>query len=308
MRLADLRAQLQRRRADRRPELVEWPAEPFLRAADPVPLAPEPPCAVAAAPPEAWTKLRLDIVERLWGEGFVAPGGGEELMRLALPLGLSGACSLLLLGAGSGGPALRIAGELGTWVQAYEAEPMLAAVAARRVQQGGPDLARRAAIVRWDPLAPAFRRRAFHHALVLDALRGPRIEDGVAAIALALRPGAQIAMVQTVAGPGHDPSDPALRTWQRLEGRDGPFADPAVVQRTLEGLGYDPRVAEDVSARLVRSAIAGWRSFLPRLDAERPDPVQAGAIVAEAERWLRRVRLIRAGRLRVMRWLALHRP
>jgi hypothetical protein len=44
-----------------------------------------------------WPSARIGVVEALWGEGFLFPGGREETLRLAKPLGLSDASSLLLL-------------------------------------------------------------------------------------------------------------------------------------------------------------------------------------------------------------------
>jgi hypothetical protein len=284
-------------------------AAPSLESAGPLASAVSLPVAAALPlhPAPGWTALRLSVAEALWGEGFILPGGAAELLRLALPLGLTAASSLLLVGVGSGGPALRLTGDLGTWVSGYEADPMLASVAAQRVQRAGAVMAKRASIESWDPAAPDFRRRAFHHALVLDALRGPRIEDGLAAVAKALRSGGQIAVIQLVAGTSYDSAGPGLLAWQRMEGREGKLSDPTIVTRVLERLGFEVRVAEDISARYLQTVLAGWRGLLPQLDAEPPEPVRAAAVVTEAERWLRCCRLIREGQLRMMRWLAVDR-
>ena len=83
------------------------------------------PC--AATVPDAdedcpWPAERLELVDALWGEGFQFPGGEAETMRLVKPLGLSAATSLLVLGAGSGGPPCCIASDLGVWVTGYESD------------------------------------------------------------------------------------------------------------------------------------------------------------------------------------------
>jgi SAM-dependent methyltransferase len=281
MRLLDLRSRLGRSR----------------RALPPPPPGPAAALAPVAVKPAAMeavgglSRLRLQLVEALWGEGFLLPGGAEEVLRLAVPLGLSAASSLLLLGAGSGGPLLRLASDLGVWVRGYEADPYLAAIAARRIRCAGAALAKRATVERWDPAQPGFRRRAFHHALTVEALRGPRPEDILAAMAQAVRPGGQIALLETMAPEPLDAADPQVAAWARLEPRALPLAEPARIGRTLERFGFEVRVAEDISARHMRQAVSGWRQLLR-------------ALVAEAELWLRRIRLMRAGRLRLMRWLA----
>jgi hypothetical protein len=110
----------------------------------------------AVSLPSAWSPTRIDIAESLWGEGCVWPGGADEILRMALPFGLSDATSLLLVGGGSGA-ALQLAGHLGVWVTACEADPGLAAAAGRRVQRAGVALAKRAMVQAWQPAAPVFR-------------------------------------------------------------------------------------------------------------------------------------------------------
>ena len=52
--------------------------------------------------------------------------------------------------------------------------------------------------------------------------------------------------------------------------------------------------------------LLGWTTVLETLRAEaaRPSPQAAAALVAEAEAWLLRLRLLRDGRLRLLRWHA----
>jgi hypothetical protein len=77
-----------------------------------------PDAALAEDDDPVWPSARISVAEALWGEGFLFPGGEAETLRLAKPLGLSEASSLLLLGAGTGGPARSIATALGVWVRA----------------------------------------------------------------------------------------------------------------------------------------------------------------------------------------------
>jgi hypothetical protein len=259
----------------------------------------------AAAPESAWTPQRIEIAESLWGEGCLWPGGTDEVLRAAVPFGLSAASSLLLLGAGSAGPTLRLAGELGVWVSAYEADPVLAVVAARRVQRAGVALAKRATVQPWTPAAPEFRTQAFHHALAIEALRGPQPERIVAAMCEAVKPGGHLAIVETVAPEPLDPGNHAIAAWSRLERRAPPLPGTDWVTAPLAAHGFEIRVGEDVTARHVRLAVTGWRRLVRDLRRERPSPRRAGLLVTEAEFWLRRIQLLRGGQLRVMRWLAI---
>jgi hypothetical protein len=261
---------------------------------------------VPAAVPQAgaWSQTRLQIAESLWGEGFVSPVGAGEVMRLARPLGLSAASSLLLLGAGAGGPAWLLAEQFDAWVSGYEADPALAALAGRRLEQGTD---KRATVQTWNPAAPLFRHQGFHHAMSLDAIRDARVEDVLGAIVLAVRPGGQIVLLETIADTSFNAADPAVTAWCRLENREPRRPTQAGIDRIFQRLGCDVNVEEDVSKRHVQDAIAGWLRLVQALAKNRPDPARAALVVAEAELWLRRLRLVQAGSLRLARWHASRR-
>ena len=92
---------------------VAAPIEPQA-APEPQPIL-SPEISLAEDDDPIWPRARIAVAEALWGEGFLLPGGGEEVVRLAKPLGLSAASSLLLVGAGTGGPPRHITAELGVW-------------------------------------------------------------------------------------------------------------------------------------------------------------------------------------------------
>jgi hypothetical protein len=301
MRLPDLRKWLALSR--RTPEPAEAELWPDVAAE----LAPHIEEAPAIATPESsWTQARIEVADRLWGEGCLWPGGSDEVLRVAVPFGLSAASSLLLLGVGTAGPTLRLAGELGVWVGGYESDPVLAVVAARRVQRAGVALAKRATVQAWNPATPLFRSNAFHHALSVEALRGPRPDKIVGAMCGAIRSGGQIAIVETIAPDPLDPADPAVAAWLRLEHRAPPLPGIDWITGPLAERGFDIRVDEDLTARHVRLAVTGWKRLVREMKRDRPPPRRAAATVMEAELWLRRIHLLRTGHLRVMRWLAIH--
>ena len=91
----------------------------------------------------------------------------------------------------------------------------------------------------------------------------------------------------------------------RLEGRTHPPPTEMAVTRMLGRLGFDVRVTEDISARHAAQALHGWRCAVAALQDDPPDARRAAPLVAEAELWLLRLRLIRDGKLRLMRWIAL---
>jgi hypothetical protein len=244
---------------------------------------PEPAREPALAPSVAWPPPRLALAERLWGEGFLWPGGADEIRRMTAPFGLSAAHSLLLLGVGAGGPARTIAADLGVWVSGFEADPGLAEIAARRLQRAGAALAKRATVAAWRPEAPQFPPRGFHHALLLDVLPENAVAVVLPAAVQAVKPGGQIMIAQSITDARHGEA----------------------IIRGLADLGADVRVVEDESALHARLALQGWKLLVRQLRASKPTPAEAATVVSEAAAWLHRLRRIREGRLRVMRWGAI---
>jgi hypothetical protein len=57
----------------------------------------------------------------------------------------------------------------------------------------------------------------------------------------------------------------------------------------------------------MENAMLGWRVLLRDLHDNKPTRHQAVQLIAEAELWLLRRRLIRSGQLRMMRWHAISR-
>lgn len=305
MRLVGIRNWLGRGRQPLQPAAGLLVADllPMLDAAD----AAAAPSAQRAAdlPPGLWSEARLALAAELWGEGYITPGGSAELVRLAVPLGLSAASSMLLLGAEAGGPAHTLASELGVWVAAHEADPQLVARAAQHIQRAGSALAKRATVAGWNPEAPAFRGKYFHHAMALDAVRHHVAEPVLSGIAAALKAHGQLVLVETVAPAPLDGADPAVAAWCRLEGRAPVLPAEEAVTRMLGRLGFEVRVVEDMSARHMKLAVLGWKRLLRTLAAERPGPARAAAVVGEAELWMRRIRLMHDGRIRQLRWHAI---
>ncbi len=251
-----------------------------------------------------WPALRLEVADALWGDGFQFPGGEAETMRLVKPLGLSAATSLLVVGAGSGGPPCCIAADMGVWVTGYEADRELLNAATERSLRAG--LSRRAQIESWDPEAPSFERGYFHHGLALEPLRDALVEPTLAALAEALKPGGHLVLLETVADKPLDPEDPLVAAWQRLDGRRlDRLPAEITITRALGRLGFDVRIVEDISRRHMQQSVEGWREAVRGMEQTKPNPREAAQLIKEAELWLLRIRLFRSHALRMVRWHAI---
>jgi cyclopropane fatty-acyl-phospholipid synthase-like methyltransferase len=232
------------------------------------------------------------------------PGGGPETVRLAKPLGLSPSVTLLLLGAGLGGPAHALCDGFGAWIASFEADPELCAVAAAR--RAALDPRNRITIETWDRAQPQFRGRSANFALSLEALRGTRPAPLLESLAGALRPNGQIILTELVCDAAPSDRDREFAAWCRLENRLPELPQTSEVTDALQRLRFDVRVVEDMSDRHIAQTLGSWREAVRGMAAgPRPAAQTAAAFVTEAELWLLRIRLMRRLGVRLMRWHAI---
>ena len=176
--------------------------------------------AVASRPDDAandWPFFRIEVNNALWGPGYLFPGGEIETLRMAKPMQLSGETSVLLLGAGAGGPARSLCVKFGSWVTALEENPELAVAAMEFALKA--NLGKRVQVEQWSPKEPELRKRYYNHCLAFEPMRGAQPEPLLTALGGALKSGGHLAMVELVADAPLDPSDQTVAKWARLEHR-----------------------------------------------------------------------------------------
>jgi len=96
-----------------------------------------------------------------------------------------------------------------------------------------------------------------------------------------------------------------VATWARLDHRPAVVPSELAITRMLGRLGFDVRIVEDISRRHLQYAIGGWRTAVRGMQETKPSLRQVAVVVREAELWLSRFRLMRAGKLRLVRWHAI---
>lgn len=261
--------------------------------------------AEAEASPALADLTRADWADLLWNDGFLLPGGEAEVLRLCSLLPLSAATTLLLPGQDAGGAAVTIADRRGAWVAAYQHDQSLLADMGTRARRFG----KRVEVLPWAPAAPAFRPHFHNHALLLEpgrsgAAPGPLMQ----AVAGALKPGAQLVLLELILG---DPTAAAqdataLERWCRLEGRESLPASEAALDDAVRAAGFTTHVVEDAGPPHRAAISAAWANLLRSLTEGPRPPGRASllALMEEAECWLLRHRLIGSGSLGLRRWHA----
>ena len=251
----------------------------------------------------AWPLSRIAAVEALWGEGFLMPGGAEEVLRLAKPLNLRTDLSLLLVGGGVGGPARTIATTFGCWITAAEANPRLADLAETRRARWGK-IAGRVNALEWMAPVPVVRTGYFDRCLALSPLRGQQPVKLLEQMAQGVKTNGQMVLLDLVADAPLDANDPEVAAWCRLDVRQPTLPSETAMGQLLKRLRFDIRVTEDVTERHVALALTGWKAAARSLELSPEGRAHAGGLEIEAELWMVRLRLLETGRIRAIRWHA----
>ncbi|RYJ01147.1 MAG: hypothetical protein EON47_11690 [Acetobacteraceae bacterium] len=246
---------------------------------------------------------RAGWADRLWEDGCLLPGGVAEIQRLSGLLPLSPATTLLLVGRDGGGAAATVVGQRGAWVAAHQQDARMAEHMQHRLRAFG----RRATVLPWQPEAPAFRKQYHHHALALEPTAGGgSFATLLPALAAALKPDAQLVLLDIVAGPAAAAHRPALDRWLALEGRPGLPPVRQAAEASIQAAGFQLHVAEDAGPRQCAAVTEGWARLIGSLrgQPQRTPRSEALALITEAEVWLLRHRLLTAGAIGLFRWHA----
>ena len=94
----------------------------------------------------------------------------------------------------------------------------------------------------------------------------------------------------------------------RLEHRPLTLPTEATITRLMGRIGFEVRMVEDLSRRHMQLAVLGWKAALKQMREQKPSPGEAEHLVAAAEHWLSRVKLMREKKIRLLRWHAIGRP
>jgi SAM-dependent methyltransferase len=217
----------------------------------------------------------VDFLEALWGDGYLSPGGPEEVARILAGLELAGR-TVLDIGCGSGGITVALARDYGAArVIGIDVEAPVCAKARARAAQAG--LADRIGIRQVTPgplpLADAcldlvFSKDSIVHipdksALAREAFR-------------VLRPGGWFAASDWLIG--HDgPPSPEMAHYIACEALDFGMASPATYRAALASAGFVDIVLVDRNP---------WYREVARAELDRlrgPLGERARAILGEAE-------------------------
>jgi cyclopropane fatty-acyl-phospholipid synthase-like methyltransferase len=254
----------------------------------------------------------IEFKEKLWGPGFLLPGGPEFAIFLAKPFGLSSAMTMIDLTGGLGGPGRAISKHYNAYVTCLERSEEIA----RRGMKLSTDegMEKKVPVKHYDPatfvMRPGGIDRALlqylsftvpdKHRLFEEVLRGlkPRGQIVITDFVLTEKPKSSNPMALDALGS-------AMKAWRKTEPVPPVPWTLGQFESTLEEIGFDIRITEDVSRRFKQQVTTAWDTLVQQVDLKSLHKSHLLTIVQEAELWMRRVAAIDEGKLKAYRFHAI---
>jgi ubiquinone/menaquinone biosynthesis C-methylase UbiE len=184
------------------------------------------------------------MLELVWGEGFMAPGGKGHVAKMVEGFELAGR-RVLDIGCGLGGPACLLAEEYGSHVVGTDLEPPLIERARRRAQQKGVGDRTRFDVVTPGPLC--FADDSFDLVMSSGGVTQTADKLGIFRECLrVLKPGGSFSAYDWMRS-GRDYSED-MEYWFEMEGLTYAMETPRGQERTLRRAGFEEVSVVDASA------------------------------------------------------------
>lgn len=177
------------------------------------------------------------FLEEIWGEGYMSPGGPEEVARVLDGLDLRGK-RVMDIGCGTGAIALSLRRDHGAAeVVGIDVEDTVCGIARDRVKAAGEDGA--IEIVKVEPGPFPFADQSFDIVFSKDSIIHITDKEALARdVFRVLRPGGVFAASDWLIS--HDsPPSPEMERYIALEGLDFAMASPERYARALKDAGFE---------------------------------------------------------------------
>jgi phosphoethanolamine N-methyltransferase len=235
----------------------------------------------------------IRMLEVLWGDGFLSPGGAEEVARLIGAADISGA-SVLDIGCGAGGIDVALVRRHGAgYVTGIDVEDPVLARARAVVAEAG--LGSRIGLVKVAPGPLPFPPATFDVVFSKDSI--VHIPDKAALMAevfRVLRPGGRFIASDWLIGHDGAPS-PEMAAYIAAEGLDFGMASPTRYTAAMRGAGFEAVETTSRNAWYREVAAGELARLRGPLGAEAAKAVGADFVAHNAEIWERMVPVLNSG-------------
>ena len=246
-----------------------------------------------------WCSARLEVIQNIWGEGFIEPGGAKITKNLLGWLGLNSRQSVLDLTAALGGTARSVASAHGLWMDALEPIPALASEGRRLSVSVG--LGRQVPISSVDLETHSFSKARYDAIYSRERLFTVRNKARLlTGCAEALKETGQILITDYMRSADVGGAELAAN-WGRHEKEMPSTWTMKAYLDCLRELDLRIHIEQDISEEMVEHIYSAWRK-IPNMIAEgKFSHRQISYLVREGEIWLDRLSAIESGQLIVGR-------
>ncbi len=239
-----------------------------------------------------WPAARRELVQMIWGEGMVTPGGEDYVIDLVKPAAVNQTRSMLQLGAGMGGATRALVRAFGVYVTGMDASRELAR--AGMADSRAHELEVKAPVSCVDFETVRLKAAGFHCVLAHEVLsRIVNRERLIKEMVTSLKPEGTLICADFVlgaAGPSLSAEDWAVQG----EAAGPPWSHDRILE-VLAGHGLTVHVAVDETDRYRLMTLSGLDRFTREIKRTALQPAHISHLLREAERWVARLRLLQTG-------------
>lgn len=282
-----------------------------LRTAEPPQPAPEPSPEVEEEPPcveedKLWPAERIELVEKIWGEGFITPGGADYMVEFIQLLALDEKKSILYLGNGLGGPGRAMCKEHGVWVDGREENKELVEVGQEKSLMAG--MSKKAPVDHYDPENIKLKENAFNGVVSLASFYTVADKENLYnKLADSLRVDGFLLFTDLVSANDEAPNEKVLH-WSQKEPLEPHLWSAQKTAAFLNTLLLETHITEDITPAYKKLVLRGWFDFVSTLTKAELTPDYVETIINECKYWVERMAALDSGGLRMYRFEAVKLP
>lgn len=246
-----------------------------------------------APPPEE----RVEIIQKIWGEGFSLPGGDSFFVDLVRNLHFPTGHPCLDVAPGLGGSMRAVANACNLTIEGIERDAALALRGG--VLSGKLGMTNRAPIRCGDPESEKLGDRRYAAIFAREALFSFRDRKKFLALASdALIDDGSLLMTDFVLA--DRTKSEIIDAWRTAEPRKPTLWTLGDYTELMAELRYQIKSCDDLTARYVALIQAGWQQLHSYLKSAQLPPEKATMLMSEAELWLARSRALEGGKLKLI--------
>jgi cyclopropane fatty-acyl-phospholipid synthase-like methyltransferase len=238
-----------------------------------------------------WRADRIQVMQKIWGDGYVAPGGDAMVEDMTAGANISKGAHILDLAAGLGGSARYLASKHDVMVTGLESDALLAKRATMMSLAAG--MARNAGISPYDPETFNADKKydlIFARALFFRVVGKARFFQQVAK---SVEADGRIVFADYLIEPTAS-STPEVAAWVASRRKAAPLS-LSEMHEMWAALGFEIEAETNETQRLLTDIMRGLARFTTFLSEHKPDGPTKAFVFKEIETWAHNVTALKHG-------------